>query len=410
MDEKYSLEKLIALVQDVEYLRYGLILLGALVVSMLSVFITRLILSRWLSAVAAKTKTSLDDILLKSGFLRRLSMLIPVIVFYSTHSLLGPISPLVLKLTKALFVVVMTRAIFSALTAFTLYWEQTPAVKKYPVKGYVQGIMLVGTIIASVLVISVLFDRSPLLLLSGMGAAAAILMLVFKDTILSLVASIQLSLNRSMGIGDWIQLPKYNVDGDVVDLTLNTVQVQNWDKTISVIPAHLFLTEAFKNYQGMHKAGGRRIKRTLFLDHTSIRFVTDKLLEELSRLDLIAEYIEQRQKIIEDFNKQRPGYSRHPANGRRQTNLGVFRRYVWQYLKTHPSVYQALTLLVRQLQPGAEGIPLEVYCFTNTTIWAEYEQIQSDIFDHLIAICPTFGLRIFQHPQGHDFQALKGVV
>jgi miniconductance mechanosensitive channel len=257
------------------------------------------------------------------------------------------------------------------------------------------------------MIIAAVLNRSPLLLLSGFGAMTAILLLVFRDTILSLVASVQLTAQDMVRVGDWIEMPQFGADGDVVDVQLHTVKVQNWDKTITTIPTHRLISDSFKNWRGMSQAGGRRIKRALFLDVSSIRFQTKEEIDRFRRFALLEEYIDQKEKELATYNEGLPRKVDANVNQRRLTNVGTFRTYVFNYLKHHPRIRQDMTLLVRQLAPGPEGLPLEIYCFTDTTAWAVYEDIQSDIFDHFLAIVPEFGLRIYQKPSGADVAALR---
>ena len=257
---------------------------------------------------------------------------------------------------------------------------------------------------AGVVIVSVLMGRSPLVFLSGLGALAAVLMLIFRDTILSLVASVQIASNDMIRIGDWVSVPQANSDGEVIDIALHTVKVQNWDKTISTIPTSKFITESFKNWRGMSESGGRRIKRSLRIDMSSVRFLRDGEIDDLSRRELLHGYMRDSTDRIARFNEARaagnPGVI---PEIRRLTNLGTFRVYVQKYLEAHPQTHKEMTLLTRQLAPGPEGIPIEIYCFSNDTAWARYEGFQGDIFDHLIAVLPEFGLRAFQSPAGSDF-------
>jgi miniconductance mechanosensitive channel len=275
-----------------------------------------------------------------------------------------------------------------------------------PIKGYLQLVKIIAFIVVAILIIAVLIDRSPLLLLSGLGAMTAVLMLVFKDTILSFVASVQLSSHDMLRVGDWLEMPALNADGDVIDIALHTVKVQNWDRTITTIPTWRLINESFKNWRGMSESGGRRIKRAIYLDQTSMRFLTDEERTNLKRFALIDEYLERKREELEEFNKALLAAGRDPVNTRRVTNLGTFRAYVAAYLKNHPRVHQGLTQMVRQLQPGPTGLPLEIYCFAATTAWVEYEGIQADIFDHIYAILPEFGLRVFQEPSGADMREM----
>ncbi len=300
-------------------------------------------------------------------------------------------------------------AIAGALDVINDVWQQRPDAHRKPIKGYVQVVKLVIYILAAILVVATLMDRSPVILLSGIGAMAAVLMLIFQDTLLSLVASVQISSNDIIRVGDWVEMPQLNADGDVIDIALHTVKVQNWDKTITTIPTKRFITDSFKNWRGMFESGGRRIKRSIFIDQNSIHFLTPEELQHLQEFSLLDDYLKKKQGELEEWNKALGERGKRPINMRRVTNIGTFRAYVEQYLKTHPRVNQNMTMVVRQQNLSAEGIPIEIWCFTNTTVWVQYEAIQSDIFDHLLAILPEFGLRVFQNPSGADFQALRPV-
>lgn len=287
-------------------------------------------------------------------------------------------------------------------------YQRSEISKKRPIKGYLQGILIVLYLVGATSMIAVLIDRSPWMLFSGLGAMTAVLLLVFKDSLLSLVAGIQLTANDLIRVGDWIEMPQFNTDGDVIEIALHNVKVQNWDRTITVIPAHKFLENSFKNWRGMQESGGRRIKRSLFIDLNSVRFLNEEDVKNFSHIKLIEGYLRDKIEEIGRFNKGLDQASTHVgANLRRLTNIGTFRAYVAHYLKSHPGIHQSLTFLIRHLEPGPEGLPLEIYVFTNNTDWAVYEGIQADIFDHLLAVLPEFGLRVFQKPSGRDFSFLK---
>ncbi|MDP3714990.1 MAG: mechanosensitive ion channel family protein, partial [Burkholderiales bacterium] len=297
-------------------------------------------------------------------------------------------------------------ALGAALDVANDLYRRRPDAASKPIKGYLQVVKLVIYVLATVLIIATLIDRSPLILLSGLGAMAAVLMLVFQDTLLSLVASVQISSNDMVRVGDWIEMPQLNADGDVIDIALHTVKVQNWDKTITTIPTKRLITESFKNWRGMSESGGRRIQRSLLIDQNSVRFFSAAERECLHRFALLREHLEEKEREIGEWNARLEAQGRDPVNARRLTNLGTFRIYVDSYLRNHPGIHQGMTTLVRQRNPGPTGLPLEIWCFTNTTVWGEYEAIQSDIFDHLLAIIPEFGLRIFQAPGGADIRRL----
>src|SRR6056297_2470098 len=255
---------------------------------------------------------------------------------------------------------------------------------------------------AGIVIISILADRSPVVFLSGLGALTAVLLLVFRDTILSLVASVQIMSNDMIRIGDWVEMPQAHADGDVIDIALHTVKIQNWDKTFTTVPTHKFISESFRNWRGMKESGGRRIKRPLHLDVNSVGFLEEEEIEHLGRYEFLREYMEQKRREITEANGRSLGDDKVLPERRRLTNVGTFRAYVLHYLKNHPRIHKDMTLLVRQLQPGPEGLPLEIYCFANDTVWANYEGIQADIFDHMLAILPEFGLRAYQKPAGSD--------
>jgi len=310
---------------------------------------------------------------------------------------------------SALIVVAIAFAISGALNYVNELYARRPEAKSRPIKGYVQVVKIVLFGGAAILAIATLMEQSPLLLLSGLGAMAAVLMLVFKDTILSLVASVQLSSNDMLRVGDWIEMPQLNADGDVIDIALHTVKVQNFDKTITTIPTHKLISESYRNWRGMREAGGRRIKRSLFIDQNAIGFLKDERLGNLRRFRLLDDYLARKDAELREWNASMLSADCDAVNARRVTNIGTFRAYVAAYLKAHGRVTPNMTLLVRQLAPTPQGLPLEIYCFTDTVAWAEYEAIQSDIFDHLLAILPEFGLRIYQEPSGLDLRgALLG--
>ena len=313
------------------------------------------------------------------------------------------IATILANIARACIVLSIAMAISKALDYVEEVYARRPDSKTRPIKGYVQVLKIGIYCAAAIMVVSVLIEESPLLLLSGLGAMAAVLMLVFKDTILSLVASVQLTSNDMLRVGDWIEMPHMNADGDVVDIALHTVKVQNFDKTVTTIPTHMLISQSYRNWRGMSEAGGRRIKRALHIDQNSVRFLSESEIGDVRRFRLLDDYLAAKDKELADWNKAELDGDANPVNARRITNIGTFRAYVIAYLKAHPRLNpDGFTLLVRQLQPTALGLPLEIYCFTHTTKWAEYESIQADIFDHLIAILPEFGLRLFQEPSGLD--------
>jgi miniconductance mechanosensitive channel len=298
-------------------------------------------------------------------------------------------------------------ALGGMLDTVNAYHQSRPRTRLRSVKGYVQVVKIAVYAVATILVVAALIDRSPAILLSGLGAMAAVLLLIFQDTLLSLVASVQITTGDLVRIGDWIEMPQLNADGDVVDIALHTVKVQNFDRTITTIPTKKLISDSFRNWRGMKETGARRIKRSLLIDQTSIRFLDADERARLRDFRLIDDYLDAKAQEMDAWNADLRRQGIKPVNARRVTNIGTFRVYVERYLRSHPGVHQAMSLMVRQLEPTAQGLPIEVYCFSNTTVWTEYEGIQSDIFDHLLATVPDFGLRVFQAPTGADVQSLR---
>ncbi|RIV88439.1 mechanosensitive ion channel family protein [Aurantiacibacter xanthus] len=340
----------------------------------------------------------------------RLAKVIPLLIV-SRGIQLVPFVPtdldvMIVAVARCCIVLAVAMAISKGLDYLDELYRRRPEARARPIKGYLQVLKIVVYCAAAILGIAVLIDQSPLLLLSGLGAMAAVLMLVFKDTILSLVASVQLSSNDMLRVGDWIEMPGMNADGDVIDIALHTVKVQNFDKTITTIPTHKLISDSFRNWRGMQESGGRRIKRSLQIDQNAIRFLSDEEVADLQRFRVLQPYLAAKNAEVEDWNARELSGDINPVNARRFTNIGMFRAYVTQWLKAFPALHDSMTLMVRQLPPTSEGLPLEIYCFTGTTNWAEYEAIQADIFDHLIAILPEFDLRLFQQPSGLDFATL----
>jgi len=383
------------------------LLAGAIVVD----FIAKRVLVSTVKTIAERSSSAWDDALVAHNVFGRLAQVVPaLIVFIGVPFVSGlpeGVVHLIRNVAMGYMVLMLTLALTAMLSAGNTIYSATPAAKDRPLKGFVQVLQIVVWVFGGVMVIAAVLDRSPILLLSGFGAMTAILFLVFKDTILSLVASVQLTAQDMVRVGDWIEMPQFGADGDVVDVQLHTVKVQNWDKTITTIPTHRLITDSFKNWRGMSQAGARRIKRPIFIDVTSIRFQTEAEVDHFTRFALLQDYVENKGQELEGYNKGLTTKVDEEVNRRRLTNVGTFRAYTFNYLKNHPRINTNLTLIVRQLDPGPEGLPLEVYCFTNTTEWAAYEDIQSDIFDHLMAILPEFGLSLYQKPAGSDLANLR---
>ncbi|MGY9003149.1 MAG: mechanosensitive ion channel family protein, partial [Rhodospirillales bacterium] len=274
----------------------------------------------------------------------------------------------------------------------------------FPHRGLIQTIKLIASIFIGLIVISILLDESPVIILSGFGAVSAVILLVFKDLILGLTAGIQLSANKMLSVGDWLEMPKYGANGNVIEIALTTVKVRNWDKTITTIPTYVLISDSFKNWRGMSEAGGRRIKRSVLIEISTIQFLTEEMLGEMKKVRLITDYVDDKIQVIKNVNQLN---SSVPLNGRRLTNIGTFRAYLSAYLKAHPQIRQDMTLFVSQLESRSEGLPIQVYAFTTTTDWIAYEDIQSDIFDHIFSVLPEFGLRAHETPTGSDVRAMS---
>jgi len=387
----------------------GVLLL--LIVALLVDLVAKRILVNAARRFAASSRVTWDDALVAHNVFGRLSQVLPALVVFLAIAFVPGLPEAVVRLVRNVatgyMVLMLTLTLTALLSAGNTIYSALPVARERPLKGFVQLVQIVVWVLGGVLIVAAVLDRSPLLLISGFGAMTAILLLVFKDTILSLVASVQLTAQDMVRVGDWITMPQFGADGDVIDVQLHTVKVQNFDKTITTIPTHRLITDSFQNWRGMSESGGRRIKRSLYFDVSSIRFQTDEEIEHFRRFVLLADYVDAKRRELAEYNARLEGEVAEDVNRRRLTNIGTFRAYAFNYLKNHPRIRQDLTLIVRQLPAGPDGLPLEIYCFTDTTVWAEYEGLQSDIFDHLIAIVPEFGLRLFQQPAGSDVAALR---
>jgi miniconductance mechanosensitive channel len=383
------------------------LLAGAVIIDL----IAKRILVRTVRAFARRSRFSWDDALVAHNVFGRLAQVVPALIVFVGVPFVPGLpeggTQVLRNVAMGYMVLMLTLALTAMLSAASTIYAASPIAKGRPLKGFVQLVQIVVWIVGGVLIVATVLDRSPLLLLSGFGAMTAILLLVFKDTILSLVASVQLTAQDMVRVGDWIEMPQFGADGDVIDVQLHTVKVQNWDKTITTIPTHRLITDSFKNWRGMSQSGARRIKRALFVDVSSIRFQTQDEVDHFKRFALLKDYVKNKEQELADYNAGLATAVDADVNRRRLTNVGTFRAYAYDYLKNHPRIDKNMTLIVRQLAPGPEGLPLEIYCFTNTTEWSAYEDIQSDIFDHLLAIVAEFGLRLYQKPAGSDLANLK---
>ena len=374
-------------------------------------FLLKLIALRIIKTLAKKTSSKWDDILIQEMFFQRIILLIPAMMIYNvgpeTVTDIAGLSRFVQIALQVYMLFVLVAILVAFLNAVHEIYLQYDISRVKPIKGYLQVVKIVLYIIASILVISMLVGTSPWPILTGMGALSAILLLIFKDTILGLVGSIQLSALDMVRPGDWIEMPKYSADGSVIDMNLTTVKVRNWDMTITTIPTYALISESFRNWRGMEESGGRRIKRSIQINMNSVKFCTPGMLDRFRKIHRITDYIDRKEKELKEHNSRLGIDDTVMVNGRRQTNLGVFRAYIKEYLKHHPKVNTEMIMLVRQLQPTETGIPLEIYVFSADKAWVNYEDIQSDIFDHILASIPQFDLEVFQEPSGSDIRRMK---
>ncbi|MDD4756732.1 MAG: mechanosensitive ion channel [Prolixibacteraceae bacterium] len=390
-------------------------------------FLIRRILIGIAVKVSRRTKTSWDDILVKRRVFRYVAHFVPAFIIYYSANFASPVLNLELtelsdaavnmlsadyylhlgnvisKIAQIYFIFIFIFLINALLNSGLDIYNTTEYATHRPVKGYVQLLKILIFFLSGILVIAIMLGKDPTVLLAGLGAMGAVLLLVFKDSILGFVASIQLSGNNMVKIGDWVEMASRGADGTVIDITLNTVKVQNWDQTISTIPTYAMVAESFINWKGMEESGGRRIKRAVYIDMTSIKLCDSELLNRLQKFLIIKDYIVEKEKEIAEYNKKHNISDEDVVSGRRQTNIGIFRKYLEVYLKKHPLVNNDMTFLVRHMQPTGKGLPLEIYVFCKEKSWARYESIQADIFDHIFAVIPRFDLRVFQEPSGADF-------
>ncbi len=380
-----------------------------ILVAILANFIAKHVVVRGIRALIARINSQHYDVLTQHNVIRRIANIVPAIVIMNGVVTVAHLSEKVISLVQmaaqAFIFFTIALAISEILSIFNVLYQRNPKSRNKPIKGYLQLVKLIIFIVCGLMILGTFLQKDVFTLLAGFGAMAAVLMLVFQNTILSLVASVQISSYDMVRIGDWIEMPSLNADGDVIDMSLHTITVQNFDKTLTTIPTNKLVTDTFKNWRGMSNAGVRRMKRALFIDQTSIHFMTVDEQQRLKEFLLLDQYLDHKNSELANFNQQLSNQAVY--NQRRLTNLGTFRAYVEFYLRQHPGIAQNQSILVRQLQPTAQGLPLEIYAFSNTTVWKDYEAIQSDIFDHLIAILPEFGLSIYQAPSGQDFQVLK---
>jgi miniconductance mechanosensitive channel len=393
------------------YVARGIAVVAVLVLSFIADFVAKRYIVSALAYVISRSRAKWDDAVLRQKALSRLAHLAPALVIYvlTPIALEGLDAVIAFSISAVLIymIIILMLVLDSLLNTVEDIYQNFRASKEVPIKGFIQILKMVLYFLATIFVIAILLNKTPVYLLSGIGALTAVLMLVFRDAILGFVAGIQLAANKMVAVGDWIEIPKYGADGDVLEVSLTTVKVQNWDKTITTIPTYSLISESFKNWRGMDDSGGRRIKREVAIDMGSIRFCDEEMLGRFEKIQYIAEYIEKKKHELEQFNQSANVDNASLANGRRMTNIGTFRAYVVAYLRNHPMINLEMTFLVRQLQPTPFGLPLEIYVFSKDKVWANYEAIQADIFDHILAVLPEFDLRVYQNPTGADFRMLN---
>jgi miniconductance mechanosensitive channel len=384
-------------------------LAALLTIVLLLIFVARVWVLRAVRFIVQRSPMDWDNVLFEHRVPHRLSLVIPLIVFQAgivwVPGLPPTVAGLLLRLASAIMMLVMALTIDAFLSAAHSLYLRSPVSATRPVKSYVQLSKIFIYAVAGIFIIARLADQTPWFFVSGLGAMMAILLLIFRDTLLSLVASIQLTNNDLIRVGDWIEMPQFDADGDVVDIALNTVKVQNWDRTVTVIPTHKFLDHSFRNWRGMFDGGGRRIKRSIHINMSTIRFLKDDEIARLRHFALLRDYIDGKLTELDEYNAPYINDPDAVVNARRLTNVGTLRAYIIAYLRGHPQVHPDMTFLVRQLAPTPEGLPIEIYVFSRDTRWAHYEAIQADIFDHILAVVPQFGLSVYQKPAGGDFAA-----
>jgi len=393
-----------------EYLKFIVILVVLTFLCFVADFVAKKILLGLVSKLVKKTKTDWDDVLIEKKFFSKLAHIVPALVleglipsFFKGHQ--GWID-FGLKVSHLYLVVGIIAALVSLANAAQVLVSRHPFAKNKPMESYTQLVRIIIYIIGGIYLVSILLDRSPLGIFSALGAMSVVLMLVFKDTILGFVGSIQLAANNMIRVGDWVEFPKYGADGDVVEIKLQTIKIMNWDKTISTVPTYSFVSDAFKNWRGMEESGGRRIKRSIKIDMNTVKLCDEEMLNRFKKIEYISEYLEKKKMEVDTFNTDHNVSRESSVNGRAISNMGTFRAYVHAYLSHNQSLNKDMTFLVRQLQPTDKGLPLEIYVFSKEKRWAYYEDIQADIFDHILSVVKEFDLQVFQSPSGSDFSKL----
>lgn len=388
------------------YLTYAILTLEIVLICVIGDLIIKKVVLKLLKSIIFNNKHKWDNVLWEHKVFHRVSNLLPGIVVYLFAPMFGSATSIIHRAAAVYLLVAVALIVNSMLDAVDSIYRFYPISKIRPIKGLLQVVKISYYIVTGIVIIGTLLNQSPLILLGGIGAFAAVFSFVFKDSILGFIAGIQLTANDMLRIGDMIEMTKYGAEGTVIDITLNTVKVQNLDKTIVTIPAYALVSDAFKNYRGILDFGGRRIKRAIYIDLSSVCFCTPEMIEKFKKINYIKEYVENKAKELDTYNKGISIEENLKINGRYMTNIGTFRAYIQQYLNHHPKLQKDIPAVVRQLPPGETGLPLEIYAYTNTSDWVEYENIQSDIFDHIISIADEFNLRLYQNPTGYDMRQI----
>ena len=386
---------------------YILVTIALLLICAILNFIINRVLIKLITKLIRNNKYKWDDILLDTKLFQRIALIVPGVLIYLFAAFFNNFQVIIQKAAIIYILVVISMVFKSLLAALDRIYRQNPVSNDRPIKGLLQIIEIAIYVVVGIALISILIDKNPIYLLSGVGAVTAVVSLIFKDIIIGFVSGIQLVWNDMLRIGDWVEMPKYGADGDVLDITLYSVKIQNWDKTISTIPTSAFITDSFKNWKGMKEYGGRRIKKSFLIDMNTIKICSDEMIEKFKKIAFISEYIEETTKEIENYNNENNINTELHINGKQLTNLSVFRAYLTNYLKNTIERRPGSTTIVRQLAPSENGIPVELYLFVADTMWVNYEGIQANVFDHILAVINIFELRLFQNPTGYDIKLLK---
>jgi miniconductance mechanosensitive channel len=402
--EDFGLDPILAL-----YLKLLALIVGLFIICLLSWYLTKIVIVSFVNKIFLKTKVAWDDVLVEKKVFEKMAYLIPAFIIVLVAPYIFGDFPSLIKyviiLSNIFIIIIIIRSTITVLSVFDEILSNTVVLADKPVTTYIQVLKIGVYFIGGILVLSSVLGKSPFYFLGAMGAMTAILLLIFKDTILGFVASIQMSVYDMVRVGDWISMPKYDADGDVMSINLNTVKVQNWDKTITTIPTYAFITDSFKNWRGMSDSGGRRINRAINLKVSSFKFCDEKMLLQFKKHKLIEDFIIEKENDVQKFNSKIIDNGIDSVNNRRITNIGVFRIYAEKYITAHSKINENMTLMVRQLESTSKGLPLEIYCFTYEREWVKYESVVSNLFDHLFTIISEFELEVFEEPTGNDFRS-----